>query len=413
VEFLTHSALMVCSAQYRGTLKDVIDRQRLAQALSRRPLADWVIFEHDQEFRVLEHGRSRSEVHKRWRLVVHADTPKGRGTARIAIDANEGDPDELADRGLSLALAAIGPAWESPPAAAPARVELADPSFASDELDAIADRILHATASASGTVRLMREHVGVATRQGFHADWQATLVRADLLVVARERSLAIVCEARRVDELELERAIADATADLQLLASAGSPAAGPCAVVLAADALVPDGLGVWAAFAAQADAVLAREGLARYHERSPIAVGAHQSAGGPPSGVPPAPWGADGDAVRTFAIVERGIAAGLGLSPREAALRGRDPNGGVRNLVVRPGTWDGRLDPSGRVIEIKRLRELAIDPYTGDASLEIALAVDHGKGPFAGGTVRLDLVDALARARRASTRIERGPYDGP
>jgi hypothetical protein len=112
-------------------------------------------------------------------------------------------------------------------------------------------------------------------------------------------------------------------------------------------------------------------------------------------------------------IVDRGVAAGLGLSPREAALRKRDPNGGVRNLVVRPGEWDGRVDPSGRLVEVRRLRQLAIDPYTAHASLEIALGVEHGKGPFTGGTLRLDLVDALAHARRSSARIRRGPYDGP
>ena len=69
--------------------------------------------------------------------------------------------------------------------------------------------------------------------------------------------------------------------------------------------------------------------------------------------------------------------------------------------------------PPGRVVELRRLRDLVIDPYTGDASLEIALGVAHGEGPFTGGTLRLDLVDALARARRSSTRIRRGPYDGP
>ena len=137
------------------------------------------------------------------------------------------------------------------------------------------------------------------------------------------------------------------------------------------------------------------------------------SDGALPYGVRSAPLGDDGDAVRTFPLVECGIAAGLGLSPREAALRKRDPNGGVRNLVVQPGLWDGRVDPSGRLVEVRRLRDLAIDPYTGRASLEIALGVVHGKGPFTGGTLRLDLVDALARARRSSARIRRGPYDGP
>src|SRR5258705_11453114 len=109
------------------------------------------------------------------------------------------------------------------------------------------------------------------------------------------------------------------------------------------------------------------------------------------------------------------MCVGLGLSAREAARRGRDPNGGVRNLVVKPGTW-GEVIPPQRTIEIRRLRALAIDPYTGDANLELALAIDHrgdAKQPFTGGTLYLDLVAALARARRSAARIQRGPYFGP
>src|SRR5439155_4262859 len=127
-------------------------------------------------------------------------------------------------------------------------------------------------------------------------------------------------------------------------------------------------------------------------------------------GVLSAPLGDEGDAVRRWAMVERGVAAGLGLSPREAALRRRDPNGGVRNLAVELGSWTG--EASGKVLEVRRLRELAIDPYTGEASLEIALGVAGGK-PFAGGTLRLDLIAALAHARRSTKPLTRGAYVGP
>ncbi|HEY1818165.1 MAG TPA: metallopeptidase TldD-related protein [Kofleriaceae bacterium] len=408
----------------------MIDRGTLAQALRQQPLADWVVLEHDQELHVRDGVSSRGEIRTRWRIVAHVDTPKGRGTARLAIDADDGDPDEVAERAVASALASVGPAWESAPAAAPARVELEDPAF-TGELAAIADHLLAALGTPgvqlAPTARLLREHVSVLGNQGFHAEWNATLARVDLLASAAGRSLLVAREARRLDALDLDAAIATAAADLQLLAQATAPVPGECAVVLAADALVPielgerGQLGVWDAFAAQADAVLAREGLARFHERSPIAEGADhvpepltvESDGALAFGLRSAPLGDDGDAVRRFAIVDRGIAAGLGLSPREAALRKRDPNGGVRNLVVPPGTWDGRVDGSGRTIEVRRLRELSIDRFTGDASLEIALAVEHGKGPFAGGTIRLDLVAALARARRSSERMRRGAYDGP
>jgi predicted Zn-dependent protease len=400
----------------------VIDRGRIAQALAKHPFADWIVFERDQELAVRDGARGRTELRSRFRIVAHVDTPKGRGTARLAVDTVDADADQLADRAVALAIASVGDSWETPPAAAPARVELADPAF-DDDLDAIADRVLHAVAARNAVigVTLLRERVASISRSGFHAEWRATLARASALVIADARSLLIEREARQLDALDISAAIADATSDLHALARAPAATAGPCSAILTADALVPDDLGVWAAFAAQADARLASEGLSRFRENLPIVAGADQmpdpltitSDGALAFGVRSAPLGDDGDAVRRFAIVDRGLAGTLGLSPREASLRKLDPNGGVRNLVVRPGTWNGQADPSGRLVEIRRLRSLAIDPYSGDASLEIALGIEHGKGPFTGGTLRLDLIEALARARRSSARMRRGAYDGP
>jgi hypothetical protein len=126
----------------------------------------------------------------------------------------------------------------------------------------------------------------------------------------------------------------------------------------------------------------------------------------------------DAVAIRQFPVIERGIAVGLGLTPREAALRNTDPNGGVRNLLVALGTWSAAPSPTTRTIEVRRLHALSIDPYTGDASLDIALGLEHRPGraaaiPFTGGTVRLDLIAALARARRSSQPLRRGAYHGP
>jgi hypothetical protein len=237
---------------------------------------------------------------------------------------------------------------------------------------------------------------------------------------------------RRLADLELDAAFAAASADLGAVASAGAPHPGPCALRLGADAMVADGaLGVWAPFAEQADAVTERQGLTRYRVGGPIATGAAQIAepltitsdGALDFGLRSAPLGDGGDAVRRFAIVERGIAAGLGLSLREAALRRRNANGGVRNLVVGGGSWSGDPrdlggvgDAARRVIDVHRVRSLAIDPYSGEAVLELGLAIERvgdAARPFVGGTVRLDLIDALARARRSATIIRRGAYVGP
>jgi hypothetical protein len=65
---------------------------------------------------------------------------------------------------------------------------------------------------------------------------------------------------------------------------------------------------------------------------------------------------------------------------------------------------------------VRRLISLAIDPYTGEASLEIALGIEHDKAggkPFRGGSLRIDLVEALAKAKRSAKPITRGAYTGP
>lgn len=405
----------------------MIDRRALVKALGRQELADWVLVERDQELAVLDDGTRRTEQRTRWQLVAHADTPAGRGTSHVAIDANEGDPDKAVEQAAALARLSVGPAWATIPPAAPARVDLADPALGTGELLAAADGVARLVprrqgASIEATITVIRERVSVQARQGFHTEWSATLARVDALVTANGHALNIAREARRSDALDLVAAVDEAIADLRLIATAGPVAPGPCALILGPDAQLHGGLGVWQAFVAQADPVVARQGLTRYHERAPIVAGADQVAepltiesnGAWPFGLASAPIGDDGDAVRKWFLVERGIAAGLGLSPREAALRHREPNGGVRDLDVAAGTWDERTTPRSRVLEIHRLRSLAIDPYTGDGDLEILLAVDRASGKASsGGTVRLDLIDALARARRSVRRIDRGAYHGP
>ena len=398
----------------------MIDRKELAKSLGKQDVADWVITERDQELAVIADDTRRQEVRARWQVTVHADTPGGRGSASVMLDANEGDPDRVVDQAVALAKLSVGPAWATVPQAAPARVDLADPAWVSSDALAAVDKIL-ATLPRNVIARasLLREHVMVQTKQGFHAEWQATLAHVDVLVAQNGHSLQIARDARRADRLDIIAAISDANADLAQIAVAKPPTTGDCAVILGGDALLHNELGVWRAFVTQADAVVSRQGLTRYHEHTPIAPGADQvpepltiwSDGAMPFGLLSAPLGDDGDAVRRFPLVLRGIAAGLGLSQREAALRHREPNGGVRNLVVELGTWNEQALPT-RTIAVSRLRALEIDPYTGDAELEILLGTENN-APFVGGTLRLDLIDVLARARRSARRVQRGAYDGP
>ncbi|HEY5951547.1 MAG TPA: hypothetical protein VIV40_38905, partial [Kofleriaceae bacterium] len=408
----------------------VITRKELASVLGKRNLADWVIVERAQDIACIdEQTKSRRVEHRVvWQVTVHFDSPAGRGSAHVTIDAVDGVASAAIDQAIALAQSSIGPAWISRPLAAPARVKLEDVTLAKQEpIDVAAEVLAKLTrpSEVSARVRVVREQVNVIARQGFHTEWTATLLHCDALVSAGNHSLVIAREARQRSALDVNAALANAKQDLDLLAKAGPPAPGPCALVLDADAMLHDGLGVWAAFASQADAVVERQGLTRYREHAPIVPGAEQttepltitSNGALDYAVRSAPLGDQGDAVRTFKLVDRGVAAGLGLTPREGALRGRDPNGGVRNLEVETGTWPGAFETGSlRVIELRRLRSLTIDPYTGDASVEIALGIEHMKGaskPFTGGSMRIDLIGSLAKAKRSVRLITRGAYKGP
>lgn len=407
-------------------------RQRdLARALDRKRVADWVIVERVQDLAVAdalhrEQLVQRREQRTRMMFVVHVDDSRGRGSARVEVGSQDEGAGELVDRAIELALATIGPGWKSVPASAPAKVTLLDPALGKREVDELAASLAAPHAQAPATVtaaaRATRERVTVATHAGLRATWEASAFEVDLLVGDDAHSLAVHREARTIEGLELAATIAGAASDLGRVAGAGPVEPGPCALVLEANAFLhDDATGVWSVFATQADAVLERQGLTRYRVGVPVAPGANTVAeplwitsdGALALGTRSSPVGDEGDAIRRFTLVERGIAKDLGLTPREAALRGRDPNGGVRNLIVTKGSWDGAL-PANRTIEVRRLRALTIDPYTGEASLELALAIDHAtQRPFVGGTIRLDLVAALSRARRSASVVRRGAYHGP
>lgn len=409
----------------------MITRRELAEQLGRIGLADWALIEREQDIASVDDYTKLRRVERRvlWQVTVHYDSPAGRGTAHVTIDAVDGSAHAAVDQAVALARSSIGPAWISRPLAAPARVTLADPKLAQQApLDVAASitKELARPSDVAASVTVLREQVNVVARQGFRTEWTATLLRCDALVSAGKHSVLVAREARHQAGLELDAAIASAKQDLDSIAKAGTPTAGPCGLVLGTDAMLHGGLGVWTAFVSQADAVVERQGLTRYRERTPIVPGAEQvtepltitSNGALDFGVRSAPLGDHGEAVRRFVLVDRGIAAGLGLTPREGSLRGRDPNGGVRNLEIKPGTsWTGAIDArAARIIEVRRLRSLSIDPYTGDASLEIGLGIEHAKGaskPFTGGSLRIDLIAALAKAKRSTRTITRGAYVGP
>lgn len=455
----------------------MITLAELVQHLPRRSLGAWSVVERveDSAFAADQPARQRRDHRTRLSVIVHVDVPRGRGSSRLDVDAADVSASDLVDQAISLARAAVGPAWTSAPPAAPANVDLVDPALVEHDLGPIALGTLarlrrpgHLTTTAA--IHVLREKCTVIASSGFHTTWLATALRGEAVLASADHSLTVARRARRSDDFDLDAALADAAADLALLDTAAPPIPGPCALWLGPEVLLPDpahvhagpsrlGLdggataaartpddptaptattaataplasgrahGLWTVFAQQADSAVERRGLTRYRLRADIARGASQLAeplsitsnGGLDFAALSAPVTDDAVAIRTFPLIDRGIAVGLGLSPREAAMRNTDPNGGIRNLIVSPGTWLPTPSPTARIIELRRLRAITIDPTTGDATLDIALALDHRPDrptptPFTGGTLHLDLITALARARRSPQLLRRGAYHGP
>src|SRR6185436_1168820 len=206
--------------------------------------------------------------------------PSGRGTARLEVAAGEDDAAELVDQALHLAATAIAPGWRSVAPAAPAKVTVLDGALAKADLAEVAAAALRglrrpAGATAAASLELLREQVTLQSSAGATVRWPASHLHAEALVATAERSLALSRDARRLADLGLDTALAAAAADLAQLAAAGPPAPGRCAVVLTADAMLHgEDYGVWAPFAAQADAALEHRGLTRYRIGAPIAPGA-------------------------------------------------------------------------------------------------------------------------------------------
>src|ERR1044071_9264276 len=118
----------------------MISQRDLVQRLSRTTLGGWSVVERVQDLAIADERRSlqRRDHRIHLTLIVHQDLPRGRGSARLDLDAYDTSANDLVDQATALALAAVGPAWSSAPPSAPAKVNIVDEDLLKRELDAIA-----------------------------------------------------------------------------------------------------------------------------------------------------------------------------------------------------------------------------------------------------------------------------------
>lgn len=404
----------------------------------RRAASEWVATERRRLTASVRLGPApmhRSTDRRSLSAVVHRDTGVGRGTARFVIDGDTETAADAVQRGLVSAAAAAGPAWRLAPAAAAARVQIADPALergaAGDLAAAIATEVA-AAARAVGEiavdateVEIVRDAVAVAASQGNVVRWRATEVTVRTQVTASGRSRDLVVSVRNRGHLELRVRLAHVRKLLEMSARAEPTPTGTIPVTLHSKVLgaARGGVGLLEAFVAQADPALERQGLTRYRPGLPVAAGAASIAepltlisdGTLPFGSRSAPLSEEGEPVRRFALVERGLAAGLALDGREAALRGQAPNGGIRNLVASTGTATDEELLAPPVLEILELTWVDLDPHTGELTASIDLGTLHTDRarPVTGGILRFDAIRALALARRNGDLAQHGAYLGP
>ncbi|MCE9573158.1 MAG: hypothetical protein K8W52_08375 [Deltaproteobacteria bacterium] len=411
---------------------------------AQRVAREWVVASRTRRVATVEHGARelrREDEHARVTGVVHRDLTTGRGSGRFVVEGDERN--DALDRALVQAAIAVGPAWSMAPPAAAAHVALDDAALGPD-LEVAAEAITtlvfdairapHLIALAGGALELVdvtaivtHDDLRLASSHGQDARWTASTIELRARLRRGDRTTELHTRTRQRGGLALTALVAEAAERLGAR-DAGPPPAGRYPIVLRLAALAPvEGLGLWAALVAQADAGTVRRGLSRYRPGQPIVAGADAlgepltiaSDGTLPFGLASAPLGDDGEPVRRFTLVERGKAAELAYDLREAALAGAHPNGGVRNLVVEPGASPaGALVASddGPVLDVASLAWLDLDPATArfSAGVEFGLLRDGDRQtPVTGAVIRGDAIAALATARRAAEVSTRGAYRGP
>jgi len=406
---------------------------KLVEMLRSLPQVDeWLVIESQTRRmrRTLGPTGTAEVVGQTLSAILFRDIETGRGSARVDLTGE----DETAARAMLAAAAdqaalAVGPGWVLPPPAAPARVEVADPDLVGN-LAGVVGEIFRPV----GTMSIVRAEFAaelsthrIASSHKFASEYQATRLSFDVTVADQRGDAERVRGAvRRVRDVRLAARLARAVEAAGLRRAARPPEPGSYDLLLGPDSIAMPRFGWFAPLVAQASGERIRLGLSRYRPGQKVfAAGGDDftlvSDGTIPFGIHSAPFGALGEPVRRFVLVDDGIAVDRALDLREGALAGVPPNGGVRNLVLSPGreTATALSTPGGErpLLAVRELAWLDTDPQSGDLTAEVALGTVHraGSAPVSvrGGLLSGNAFELLGRARRSRESGEAGWYRGP
>lgn len=424
---------------------------RVARMLKREHIDEWVITQRTGRRVVAAldglrtvHATDRRELE----VVLYRDLRQGRTSASVVVaDPDLSDLERLIAAAAQRANSGLGPAWKLPPPAAPARVDVSDPTIVADTQGVAlatieglvlgADKLPGKPRITAARVATEARETAVHTSSGFLRTKAETFVELDATLRDGRTTQPVWRRARRRADVDVAGQLRLANARLRDRAAAVPVAPGRYDVVLGTDAIVCAGAPAaardcryrwFSSFVAQADANNQRRGLARYRPGQPVfgddkrGTGLTLSSDGTlPFGWFSTPFTDLGDAVRSFPLVKHGVADRLAMDLREAGLRKQTGNGGVRNLVLAPGDASDAalLTPKKRpLLSVAGVAGFLCEPRNGGFSAQLGLAYvydNHKKTrqPVVAGYMRGNLFELFAGARFAEETSFHTWYAGP
>jgi len=371
-----------------------------------------------------------------------------RGSATVPLSrADLERVDELLDDGALMASLVHNPPWTLPDSADLPDVELADPALPNAEaaeraaLDTAeliraraADEAQHDVrlSSAELFIHLIEEEI--CNSRGLQATASSTRAMFEVTLLARgaddETEFFGQGEARRLDDLEIGRTMADGALVARDKLQAVMPATHVGPVVVSGEALAQlmsgTALSSVGALLTQASASSAYAKVSRleagssiYGEREPsgdrITARANARL---PYGVMSYRFDGDGVGAQDVLVIEDGILRARPATQRYGQYLGLPITGRVGMLQITPGsaTMDELLHAEQPIVHALAFSAPNVDALTGDFGMEIRVGYERGPGgtrPLTGGSVSGNLFDALAEVRLSSETRQIGTTQGP
>ena len=389
-----------------------------------KAIDEWVVRELVESTTSRKLGPGDRGLHSKrhhFEVTVFRDRRAARGEAIFRVGRND---DAILERRLAdaaeRAQANSGPSWQLIRPSAPARVRIFDEQLALSPAEGesviaaqLADLQRGASvATAEIKINVSRHRVAIST--GFDHSFAATRVSVGATMSLGDAVRAVrafFVDGVRLTDLALKRTVDRHAQLLASMAGATRVTPGTYDLVVSAGALKRSPhVDSWLApLAVQASARRSRLGLSRYQPGQ----AAFEPAGGDPISVrsngtldfaiESAPVDRLGGPVRSFALVERGQAAGLAFDSKEAALQNEACNGGARNLTLAAGTrsWGDLAVGDRPRLVVSAFERLRVDELSGEVIGQIAVG-NTDTDTVHSGVVSFNLFDVLGRLRLSS-----------